>query len=419
MALYHLHAKILSRSHGRNALASAAYRSASRLHDSLRTRRHDFTKKTGVIHSQILLPTGASEVFLDRSTLWNEVERVEKRKDAQLAREVEFALPCELKPVQAIGLARDFVRQQFVSRGMIADLNVHWDIARNGQKKPHAHVMLTMRHVDHTGFGQKNRAWNAKSLLLFWRKAWADLANERLATFGIDRRIDHRSYAARCIPLEPQSKIGPVDGPLRASRRQHQIKAHQAIADRNGRRLLHNPRLARDILSREQQRVTRQDLARFVCRHTNGAEQFRQVFGVLEVTLGVPPTTSDAHRLVHVMDAYACAWVEAASYAAQGAPVPLRQADHLRHQGKALENLWPNARRTLDRAMGANPDLMDKMQQTQGTDRALILLRAIALQRQRDPFGVQQSLHPQHNHPEETDPDLPPPTPEGENSWRM
>lgn len=299
MALYHLHAKILSRSHGRNALASAAYRSASRLHDSLRTRQHDFTKKTGVIHSQILLPTGASEVFLDRGTLWNEVERVEKRKDAQLAREVEFALPCELKPVQAIGLARDFVRQQFVSRGMIADLNVHWDIARNGQKKPHAHVMLTMRHIDHTGFGQKNRAWNAKSLLLLWRKAWADLANERLATFGIDRRIDHRSYAA------------------------------------------------------------------------------------------------------------------------QGAPVPLRQADHLRHQGKALENLWPNARRTLDRAMGANPDLMDKMQQTQGTDRALILLRAIALQRQRDPFGVQQSLHPQHNHPEETDPDLPLPTPEGENSWRL
>ncbi|MFT8803073.1 MAG: MobQ family relaxase, partial [Gluconobacter cerinus] len=176
MALYHLHAKILSRSHGRNALASAAYRSASRLHDSLRTRRHDFTKKTGVIHSQILLPTGASEVFLDRGTLWNEVERVEKRKDAQLAREVEFALPCELKPVQAIGLARDFVRQQFVSRGMIADLNVHWDIARNGQKKPHAHVMLTMRHIDYTGFGQKNRAWNAKSLLLLWRKAWADLA---------------------------------------------------------------------------------------------------------------------------------------------------------------------------------------------------------------------------------------------------
>lgn len=302
---------------------------------------------------------------------------------------------------------------------MIADLNVHWDIAPNGQKKPHAHVMLTMRHVDHSGFGQKNRAWNAKSLLLFWRKAWADLANERLAIFGIDRRIDHRSYAARCIPLEPQSKIGPVDGPLRASRRQHQIKAHQAIADRNGRRLLQNPNLARKILSQEQQRVTRQDLARFVCRHTNGAEQFRQVFGVLEVTLKAPPTTPDAHRLVQVMDDYAHAWVEAASYAAQGAPIPLRQADHLRHQGKALENLWPKARQTLDRAMGANPDLMDKMQQTQGTDRALTLLRAIAFQRQRDQFEVQQSSQLQHNHPEEDDPDLPPPTPEGENPWRL
>jgi hypothetical protein len=112
-----------------------------------------------------MLPEGAPERLNDRATLWNEVEAGEKRKDAQLAREVEFSIPRELNQAQGVELARDFVEKQFVERGMVADLNVHWDMGKDGQPKPHAHVMLSMREVGPEGFGQKVREWNSAELL--------------------------------------------------------------------------------------------------------------------------------------------------------------------------------------------------------------------------------------------------------------
>jgi hypothetical protein len=129
MAIYHLHAKVISRATGRSAVAAAAYRSASELPDERLGRSHDFTNKAGVIHSEVLLPEGsdAPTRLLDRAALWNEVERTEVRKDAQLAREIEFSIPREIPQEEGIRLARDFVREQFVARGMVADLNVHWD----------------------------------------------------------------------------------------------------------------------------------------------------------------------------------------------------------------------------------------------------------------------------------------------------
>jgi ATP-dependent exoDNAse (exonuclease V) alpha subunit len=132
MAIYHFSAKMISRANGSSALASAAYRSASRLHDRRLDRHHDFSNKTGVVHSEVMLPDGAPEHLSDRERLWNEVEAIEKRIDAQLAREIEFAIPRELSKEQGIELARAFVRNEFVSRGMIADLNVHWDMGADG-----------------------------------------------------------------------------------------------------------------------------------------------------------------------------------------------------------------------------------------------------------------------------------------------
>ena len=155
MAIYHFSAKVVSRANGSSAVASAAYRSASELHDDRLNRNHDFSNKAGVIHSEVMLPQGAPERLNDRTTLWNEVEAGEKRKDAQLAREVEFSIPREMNEKQGVQLARDFVKKQFVDRGMVADLNVHWDKAKDGTPKPHAHVMMTMREVGPEGFGKK------------------------------------------------------------------------------------------------------------------------------------------------------------------------------------------------------------------------------------------------------------------------
>ena len=275
MAIYHLSVKVMSRADGRSAVAAAAYRAAEELHDERLGRAHDFTNKAGVIHSEILLPDGAPERLLDRATLWNEVEAGEKRKDAQLAREIEIALPRELSQAEAIRLAQDFVRERFVAHGMVADLNVHWGRTASGDEQPHAHVMLTMRAVGPDGFGKKMRDWNRTEVLVGWRERWAELANERLAELGHDIRVDHRSHAAQGIGLEPQNKIGPA-GARRDARGEDAERAaeHEALARRNGDQIIADPALVLAALTRQQSTFTRRDLARVVDRHTADAEQF-------------------------------------------------------------------------------------------------------------------------------------------------
>jgi len=275
VAIYHLSAKVISRADGRSAVAAAAYRAASELQDERLGRAHDFINKAGVIHSEIMLPDGAPARLADRAILWNEVEATEKRKDAQLAREIEIALPRELTQAQAIGLAQDFVREQFVARGMVADLNVHWGRMASGEDQPHAHIMLTMREVGPDGFGKKVRNWNRTELLVGWRARWAELANERLAELGHDIRVDHRSHAAQGIELEPQNKIGPA-GMRREARGEDAERAaeHEAVARRNGERIIADPSVLLAALTRQQSTFTRRDLARFVDRHTADPEQF-------------------------------------------------------------------------------------------------------------------------------------------------
>ena len=283
MAIFHFSVKVIGRSGGRSAVAAAAYRAGERLHDERIDRDHDFTSKAGVEHSEVLLPEGAPEHLADREILWNEVERKEKRKDAQLAREVEFALPRELSKEDAIELAREFVEAEFVAEGMIADLNVHWDIGEDGQPKPHAHVMLTMREVGKDGFGVKVRDWNRTELIEQWRERWAEHVNLALAERDIDVRIDHRTLEAQGIGLEPQDKIGPhasrmSDYGLEAER----IEQHRAIAQRNGERIVANPALALDAITHQQATFTRRDLAAFVHRHSDGKEQFDQVLSSVQ-----------------------------------------------------------------------------------------------------------------------------------------
>jgi len=282
MAIYHFSAKVISRAAGSSAVAAAAYRSASRLRDERLDRNHDFTNKPGVVHSEVLLPDGAPEEWRDREALWNEVEAVEVRKDAQLAREVEFAIPREMSQADGIELARDFVRQEFVDRGMVADLNVHWDIGPDGLAKPHAHVMLGMREVTEEGFGAKVREWNRTELLTHWREAWAEHVNARLTELDIDARIDHRSLEAQGIDLEPQHKIGPAASRMAGQGlSSERLEEHHAIARANGEKLLANPQIALDAITYQQSTFTTRDLAMFVHRHSEGKDQFDAVMAAV------------------------------------------------------------------------------------------------------------------------------------------
>jgi Ti-type conjugative transfer relaxase TraA len=282
MAIYHFSAKVISRAAGSSALASAAYRSASRLHDQRLDRHHDFSNKAGVVHSEVMLPDGAPEHLSDRERLWNDVEAAELRKDAQLAREIEFAIPREMSMAQGIELARDFVRDEFVERGMIADLNVHWDIGADGLAKPHAHVMLTMREVGEDGFGKKNRDWNRTDLLEKWRERWSEHVNARLAELDIEARIDHRSLEAQGIQLDPQHKIGPAAARMVAQGLQSErLAEHLEIARANGEKIIANPGIALDAITHQQATFTTRDLARFVHRHSDGKDQFDQVMAAV------------------------------------------------------------------------------------------------------------------------------------------
>lgn len=278
MAIYHFHAKMVKRSEGRSAVGAAAYRSGSRFIDERTGYVYDYTDKPGVEHAEIIAPEGAAAWVYDRSTLWNTVEESERRKDAQVAREIEIALPAELSKDQQVELMRDFVRQTFVSKGMVADFAIH----RDNPENPHAHLMLTTRSLTETGFGLKQRDWNAKTELVAWRGQWAGMANEHLARAGLDIRIDERTLEAQGIDLVPGRKIGlslerqkEAELPRNLAER---VAESKEIAAENGRRIIEDPGIALHALTQQQATFTERDLARYLNTKTDGAEQFQAAF---------------------------------------------------------------------------------------------------------------------------------------------
>lgn len=212
MAIYHLSASIVKRSAGRSVTAAAAYRAGSKIEDLTTGLVHDYTRKQGIDHSEILSPISANlgnEWILDREQLWNQVEQIERRKDAQLGREITIAIPVELDRASQIELVREYVRANFVDRGMIADINIHHLDGNN----PHAHVLMTMRNLQtnlegNIEFGLKNTDWNSKELLLFQRKSWELITNKYLAAAGSEAKIDCRSLEEQGSPFIPQIHVG-------------------------------------------------------------------------------------------------------------------------------------------------------------------------------------------------------------------
>lgn len=232
IAIYHCNISIVSRGKGKSAVAAAAYRSGEKLTNEWDGMTHDYTRKGGVVYTEILLPPHAPPSFSDRSTLWNSVELYEKAGNAQLAREIDAALPIELSREEQIRLVREYCSSQFVSKGMCVDFAIHDTDSGN----PHCHIMLTMRPLDERGAwaakskkeydldenGERIRlpsgrykthkvdltGWNDKGNALLWRKAWADISNAYLERAGSPERIDHRSNAERGIDEIPTVHMG-------------------------------------------------------------------------------------------------------------------------------------------------------------------------------------------------------------------
>ncbi|EFY8833201.1 MobA/MobL family protein [Escherichia coli] len=204
MAIYHLSMKILSRSKGYSAVASAAYRAGEKILDERTGVIHDYTRKNGVASAVILTPANAPAWCANRAELWNAVEKAERRKNSQLAREFELAIPRELAQDAARETVLNFVRENFVSRGMIADVAFH----NLGGSNPHAHIMLSMRAITPDSFGEKVREWNDWTHAETWRGSWADHANRALANAGYQEEIDHRSYERQGVEKTPGIHLG-------------------------------------------------------------------------------------------------------------------------------------------------------------------------------------------------------------------
>lgn len=246
MAIFHLTSKVISRGKGQSAIASAAYRSGEELY-SERYDKSNFYEREVKPNSFILKPDHAPEWTLDREKLWNGVEEKEKSNRAQLAREIEIALPIELSNREQNNLAREYIQENFVDEGMVADASIHRDDAKN----PHCHIMLTMRPFEENGeWGNKQKKeyifdedgnklrtekgniksrtikltdWDSKDKLNNWRKNWADLTNKHLKNYGFSERISEKSYAKQGVNKEPTIHEGYVA---------RQMKQKGKLADR-------------------------------------------------------------------------------------------------------------------------------------------------------------------------------------------
>lgn len=219
MAIYHLTTKPISRSAGRSATAAAAYRSAEKIEDRTSGEVFDYTRKRGVEHTEIVLPTKVAKADInwprDRQQLWNAAEEAEKRKDARVAREYEIALPQELNKSQRLELVREFAAEIANRHGVAVDFAIHKAHREGDQRNYHAHVMATTRQIEATGLGSKaaiewsdtdrakNQLSKGKEELTAIRERWAALANVKLNEHGHQARIDHRTLAAQGIDREP------------------------------------------------------------------------------------------------------------------------------------------------------------------------------------------------------------------------
>ena len=232
MAIYHLSIKIISRGKGKSAVAAASYRSGEKIKNEYDGIVHDFTRKGGIAHTEILLPQNAPQEFSDRGTLWNSVEKIEKSKNSQLAREIEIALPKELNREKQIELVREYVKENFVKVGMCADIALH----DKDDGNPHAHILLTMRPLNEDKtWGAKSKKeyildengekvklkngnyktrkintvdWNEQDKAEEWRKTWADITNKYLEENSIQEKVDHRSYQRQGIEEIPTIHLG-------------------------------------------------------------------------------------------------------------------------------------------------------------------------------------------------------------------
>lgn len=304
MALYHFSAKVLSRS-SRNTVRALAYRAGCKLYDERTGETFNYQNKP-VQHVELILPKDAPEWAREIQQLMKEdrqksvqafsdmVERAEKRIDAQVYREFEFALHRELTDEQNMALAREFVEDQIASHGMAAQMNFHFDVnSETGEEKPHCHVTATLRYLEKNGLSsKKERAWNSKEYLCELRVKWEEYSNFHLKLHGHDIHIDHRSNKERGIEMESQPKLGRgvrefeerlqrleenVEKIEKTSPILDKAKAFHDVQLRNLYRIVRNPETVFDIITRHHTTFMWGDVQKILGRYVDDATLFQRL----------------------------------------------------------------------------------------------------------------------------------------------
>lgn len=296
MAIYHLSTKPVSRSSGRSAVASAAYRCAVLLTNQRDGLVHDFTRKEGVEHKEIVLPDGLSADWaLDRSALWNAAEFAEKRKDARVAREFEIALPRELSPEGRLKAARAFAQDLANRYGAAVDFAIHSPGEHGDIRNYHAHVLMTTREVRQAGLGEKTRLEHKNARLLAngmattdmqlqdIRQSWEGIAIRQLQREGLDIRIDHRSHAQRGLELSPTGHMGVHASQMeRRGMAVERGRLDDKAARRNAALIRQKPEQVLTLISNEKSVFDRHDIARTLHRYINDdARTFQNAFAAV------------------------------------------------------------------------------------------------------------------------------------------
>jgi Ti-type conjugative transfer relaxase TraA len=284
--------KPIARSGGRSAVASAAYRAAVKLTNERDGLTHDFTRKKGVEHSEIVLPDGAqADWALDRSALWNAVEHAEKRSDARVAREFELALPHELSSGERLSLTRDFARELANRYGAGVDFAIHQPQGESDIRNFHAHVLMTTRTVGPDGLGEKTMIERENKWLLNHdqptshmqlrdiRQAWESHANRHLVRAGLDVRIDHRSHQERGLEIEPTEHMGVYASQMdRRGLEVSRTRLDEKAARRNAELIREKPEQVLAIITGEKSVFDRHDVARALHRYIDDSKGFQNAF---------------------------------------------------------------------------------------------------------------------------------------------
>jgi len=279
--------KPISRASGRSAVGSAAYRCAEKLTNKRDGITHDYTRKQGVEHSEIVLPEGVSADWArDRSELWNAAEAAEKRKDARVAREFEIALPHELSAEQRLEAARDFAQDLANRYGAAVDFAIHAPHGESDVRNHHAHVMMTTRRVTEDGLGEKTYIERENKWLLSndlpttdmqlrdIRQSWEHVANEHLARAGLDIRIDHRSHLERGLEITPTEHMGVHATQMeRRGLDVSRARLDEDAARRNAELIREKPEQVLSLITNEKSVFDRHDVARALHRYINDDPQ--------------------------------------------------------------------------------------------------------------------------------------------------